>query len=98
MKRVVTGQESFRVVSIDQFDGDKIYAVNHNGHIYKLDTLRIPYSKVWWIFKSLHNSICGSHGYHETAKKAIEAEYPTTVYEFDSVKEFAQWVLDNAEE
>lgn len=98
MKRVETRQKS-NTVSIDQFDEDKIYAVNHGGYIYKLVTTHgINYDYKCWIFKSLHDCVGGSSGYHETAQQAIEAEYPTPVYEFDNVKEFVQWVLDNAKE
>ena len=98
MKKVVIKQQTDTVL-IDQFDGHKIYAANHNGCIYKLVSSNNPdYTDTKWIFKFLHDSVCGSTGYHDTAQQAIEAEYPTPVYEFDSVKEFAQWVLDNAKE
>jgi len=87
-----------RAVAIG-FDRFKIYATEHDGYIYKLSTAHDPnYPNTRWIFKALYDSVGGSTGYHATAQKAIEAEYPTPVYEFDSVKEFAQWVLDNVKE
>lgn len=100
MKRVISDTKS-DVVSVDKFDTGKIYAVNHNGHVYKLvGTCAKNYCETSWIFKSVHSSILGSDGYYDTAKEAINAEINSglNVWEFESVKEFAQWVLENVEE
>lgn len=100
MKRVISGTKS-NEVSVDKFDKLKIYAINRGGHIYKLTkTNSRDYREIYWIFKSVQNSVCGSNGYFNTAQEAIDAEIRAgcDVWEFESVKEFAQWLLKNVRE
>ena len=100
MKRVISSTES-NTISVDAFDAGKIYVVNHSGHVYKLVSVSNRlYDDERWIFKSIHDSQSGSRGYYDTAKEAIVAEIcaEDDVWEFESVREFAQWMFDNVEE
>ena len=87
MKQVII-QHPKETVPISQIDLNKIYATKSDDYIAKLVCVSGS-----WAFKALHSSLdrCPSF---TTAKQAMKSE-PYPVYEFDSLNEFAQWVLDN---
>lgn len=68
---------------------EKVYAIRVIDKIYKLQ----HYNK-GWIFGGLHCNFSWSPVEHETAEEAVDAHLQYGVYEFDTLKEFLQWALE----
>jgi len=92
MRTVILDQKEKKVVEISDFDARKIYASKYDDSVYKLQCV-----EGYWTFCFMNNSNGGSQGVfntaEETLKKEVENLNEIPVFEFKTLKEFAEWIL-----
>jgi len=91
MKKVIRTNTEIPVTTLDNVSEDKIYAfADKDGDIYKLHRLWEDEQCAWG---DMENVSFFWNGKQDTMRKAIESVLSKNVYEFDNLKEFAEWLV-----
>ncbi len=89
MKQVIFGEEIKEVVKLRECRNDKIYVVKTNWNTYKLQHTGNKY--LWVCLSDSYNLWLSGESLVGALRAIIELGH--TVYEFDTLKEFAEWLV-----
>jgi len=94
MKRVIFDSSnviSYKEVCTEQ----KIYAFKSYTDIYKLHRIQLSGASEKFAWISLGESICYANGLFDNVQTALLGSKDSDIFEFDNLKEFANWISEN---
>jgi len=92
MKKVAQNIKPEEIVLLKNINPTRIYAFISSNNVYKLHSM----SNYRYAFIDMDNSNAFASGFSDSIDKELEKqlEKDRNIYEFDSQKEFAQWMVD----
>jgi hypothetical protein len=95
MKRVIFGQDS-EIVKVEDCNPRYIYILKtHDNDFYKLHQCQQTYDPFVWC--SLSDSHFNRNGACDTFDEALKSVKPYgKIYEFEFIRDFAQWLAEEA--